>query len=136
MTPETELAPTVGNALILICLLQIKHMFADYFLQTPKMLSGRGEYWHMGRAQHACVHIIGSALVFLLIGTNPIFIIFIALAEWFVHFNIDWGKARYSETKGFDPSEAGYWRANGLDQALHHFTYLAMAWLWVEYGAR
>ncbi|MEM1006753.1 MAG: DUF3307 domain-containing protein, partial [Pseudomonadota bacterium] len=28
----------------MICLLQIKHMFADFYLQTPKMLSGRGEY--------------------------------------------------------------------------------------------
>ena len=136
MTPETALAPTVGNALILICFLQIKHMFADYFLQTPKMLSGRGEYLHMGRAQHAGVHVLGSAVVFLLFGASPVFIAILALAEWVVHFNIDWGKARYSEVRGLDPTEAGYWRANGLDQALHHLTYLAMAWLWVEYGAR
>ena len=86
MTPETALAPTVGNALILICFLQIKHMFADYFLQTPKMLSGRGEYLHMGRAQHAGVHVLGSALVFLLFGASPVFIAILALAEWVVHF--------------------------------------------------
>lgn len=28
----------VSTVFILFCLLQIKHMFADYFLQTPRMV--------------------------------------------------------------------------------------------------
>lgn len=135
MTPEMTLPATVGTVLILIGLLQIKHMFADYFLQTPKMLSGRSEYLHMGRAQHAGVHVIGSVVVFLIMGASALFIALLAVAEWFVHFNIDWGKARYSDAKGYGPYEAGYWRANGFDQALHQLTYLAMAWAWWEYTA-
>lgn len=126
---------TVGSVLGLVCLLQIKHMFADYFLQTPRMLSGRGHYWHLGRAQHAGVHALGSVLVFLAFGAPTGFIAVLALAEWVVHFNIDWGKARYSEMRNYDPSQAGYWRANGFDQALHHLTYLAMAWAWTAFGA-
>ena len=110
-------------------------MFADYFLQTSRMLSGRGQYWHLGRAQHATVHAIGSAIAIALVGAPVSFIVGLALAEWVVHFNIDWAKARYSDAKQYDPSEAGFWRANGFDQALHHLTYVAMAALWVFFTA-
>lgn len=109
-------------------------MFADYFLQTPRMLEGRGDYWHFGRAQHAGVHVLGSALALLLVGAAPVFVLVIVVLEWIVHFNIDWGKARYSEMKGYGPTEPGYWRANGFDQALHHLTYVAMAWAFAQYG--
>lgn len=129
------MSATVGSVLVLICLLQIKHMFADYFLQTDRMLSGRDTYWHLGRAQHAGVHALGSVLVFLGFGASAAFIAVLALAEWAVHFHIDWGKARYSEIRQFDPTQAGYWRANGFDQALHHLTYLAMVWAWAEFAA-
>lgn len=110
-------------------------MFADYFLQTPRMLSGRGEYWHLGRAQHAGVHALGSAIAIWLVGANSIFILLLCVAEWVVHFNIDWAKARYSEIKQYEPNEAGFWRANGLDQALHQLTYVAMAAVWTTHVA-
>ncbi|MFK7755138.1 MAG: DUF3307 domain-containing protein [Sedimentitalea sp.] len=121
---------TVSTVLILLCLLQIKHMFADYFLQTPRMLSGRGEYWHMGRAQHAGVHSVFSALVLGIMGTTPVMMVVLVVGEWIVHFNIDWAKARYSEFRGYTPTQAGFWRAAGFDQALHQLTYVGMVWIW------
>lgn len=111
-------------------------MFADYFLQTPKMLSGRGEYLHMGRAQHAGVHALGSIIVLLPFGVSLAFVLIVALIEWVVHFNIDWGKAKLSDSKGYGPNEAGFWRLAGLDQALHQLTYVAMTFAWyLAYGS-
>lgn len=124
----------VSSIFLLLCLLQIKHMFADYFLQTPRMLSGRGEYLHLGRAQHAGVHALGSVVSLVLVGANTWFIIWIVVLEWIVHFNIDWGKARWSENRGYGPTHAGFWRAAGLDQALHHLTYVAMVWAYSYHG--
>lgn len=110
-------------------------MFADYFLQTPKMLSGRGEYLHMGRAQHAGIHALGSVLVFLPFGAGFVFILIVVLVEWIVHFNIDWAKAKLSDSKGYGPEEAGFWRLAGVDQALHQLTYVAMVFVWyLKYG--
>ncbi len=123
-----------GAVFLMLCLLQIKHMFADFFLQTPKMLSGRGEYFHMGRAQHAGVHVVGSVIVFLLFGTPLIFILVIAALEWIVHFNIDFFKASYSDKKQLEPNQAAFWRAAGLDQCLHNLTYIAMVWAWVTFA--
>ncbi|MCD9149163.1 DUF3307 domain-containing protein [Pseudophaeobacter flagellatus] len=122
----------VGSALTLLCLLQIKHLFADFFLQTPKMLSGRDTYLHTGRAQHAGVHTLGSIAVFVLMGANIGFILLICLAEWVVHFHIDYGKAHYSEKKDLTPQQAMFWRAMGTDQFLHQLTYLAMTAIWVK----
>ena len=119
------------SILILLTLLQVKHMFADYYLQTPKMLEGRGAYMHMGRAQHALIHAIGSAICFLLIGAPIWFIVMICAVEWVVHFHIDWGKATYTDSKGHGPTDAGFWRAAGFDQLLHQLTYVGMIGIWL-----
>ncbi len=126
---------TVGTLLLLFCLLQIKHMFADFYLQTPRMLSGRGQYWHLGRAQHAGVHVIGSVLVFAVIGAPALFILAAVALEWLVHFHIDYWKGRHCDRKELDPYTAAFWRATGADQAMHQLTYVAMAWAWVTYAA-
>ncbi len=123
-----------GAVFVILCLLQIKHMFADYYLQTPKMLSGRGEYLHMGRAQHAAVHVVGSIVVFLIFGTPLAFILIIGALEWFIHFNIDYAKASYSDKKRLEPNQPAFWRAAGLDQLMHNLTYIAMAWAWVTFA--
>lgn len=123
----------IGPVLILLALLQVKHMFADYYLQTPRMLAGRCRYLHAGRAQHAGVHAGFTALVLAVMGTPWTWIAALCLAEWAVHFHIDWGKARWSEAKGHTPQEAGFWRAAGFDQFLHQASYLALAWAWVAW---
>ncbi len=128
----SEVASTI---LTLFCLLQIKHMFADYFLQTRRMLTGRAVYWHLGRAQHALIHALGSALALLLVGAPAGFILVVCIAEWVVHFHIDWVKARHSQDRGYCPNDAAYWRAAGLDQALHQFTYIAMVWAWIRFAS-
>jgi hypothetical protein len=128
---EAIVSDVASTILLLFCLLQIKHMFADYFLQTPRMLAGRGTYLHLGRAQHAAVHAVGSAIAFALVGTPFLFIPVICLAEWVLHFHIDWGKAKHSERTQLTPTDAGYWRAAGLDQALHQLTYIGMVGAWI-----
>ncbi len=122
-----------GALLLLLCLMQIKHMFADFFLQTHKMLCGRGEYLHSGRAQHAGVHALGSIVVFVVMGAPVPFILAICALEWVVHFHIDYWKARYSDSKQLTPQQAVFWRAVGTDQALHQLTYIAMGAAWVKF---
>jgi hypothetical protein len=128
------LTDVLQNALILLVLLQVKHMFADFYLQTPRMLAVRNRYLHAGRAQHAGVHAAGSAIALLVMGTVIPLVLVIVVAEWVAHYHIDWGKGRYSDRTQHTPSDAGYWRAIGFDQALHQLTYVAMIWAWAYYG--
>jgi hypothetical protein len=51
-----------------LALLQIKHMFADFYLQTPNMLRDRGVYVHSGRAQHCAIHSVGSVIAMAVMG--------------------------------------------------------------------
>ncbi len=119
---------TLGYVLAVLGLLQIKHMFADFFLQTPMMLKDRGTYIHPGRALHCLVHIAGTALCFLVLGVPLGAFVAICVAEWIVHYHLDWGKGRWSDISAHTPAQAGYWRAFGADQFLHQLTYLAMLW--------
>lgn len=116
--------------LILLTLLQVKHLFADYFLQTPRMLQNRAVYLHMGRLQHAGLHAVFSVFVFLVIGAPIVFTLVLCLVELIVHYHIDWAKGWYSQKAGHGPEDASYWRAFGADQLLHQLTYVVMIWAW------
>lgn len=129
------LGDATTTVLLLLVLFQVKHLLADYFLQTPRMLDGREHYMHLGRAEHAGIHAFGSIVVFLLVGAPTMFIVVLVVAEWIVHFHIDWIKAWYSTRKRQTPDQAGFWHAFGADQACHQLTYLAMAWAWAVYAA-
>jgi hypothetical protein len=130
-----DLVEGTGALLALLCLLQAKHMFADFFLQTRIMLDGRETYAHLGRFLHAGVHAMGSTIAFMLVGSPLAFIVPVVLAELVVHFHIDWWKGRHTSQQKLTPQDAAFWRATGVDQAMHQFTYVAMIWLWLLYGA-
>ncbi|MEP4198538.1 MAG: DUF3307 domain-containing protein [Aliishimia sp.] len=119
---------TLGTAIGILVLLQLKHMLADFFMQTPIMLVDRARYVHVGRALHCLVHAVGSVLCFLLAGLPMGVLFLIVFAEWIIHFHIDYGKGRWSDMKNHTPNEAGFWRAFGVDQTLHQLTYVAMLW--------
>ncbi|MEP5731702.1 MAG: DUF3307 domain-containing protein [Sulfitobacter sp.] len=125
---------TLTTVLVLLVLLQVKHLFADFFLQTPRMLSAREVYLNLGRIQHAGLHALFSLVAFCVIGA-PIAVAFvICLIEWAVHFHIDWAKGRYTARRDDTPADAAYWRAFGLDQLVHQLTYVAMIWAWAVYA--
>ncbi len=124
----------VSTILFLFCLLQFKHMFADFFFQTPLMLIDRWQYRHLGRALHALIHALGSAVALAILGAPVGFILLICAAEWAVHFHIDWIKACYSRHRDHGPKDAAFWRALGFDQAMHQFTYVIMVWAFVRFA--
>lgn len=109
-------------------------MLGDYFLQTKMMLDGRDQYLHFGRFLHAGIHAAGSLIVFAVIGAPMWFTVPLVLAEWVIHYHIDWWKGRLTSEQNLTPVDAGYWRASGIDQALHQLTYVAMIWLWLTVG--
>jgi hypothetical protein len=122
------------TVLVLLTLLQVKHLFADYFLQTTRMLSNRDIYVHSGRAQHAGLHALFSVVCLALIGAPIVFLVILSLIEGVVHYHIDWVKGHFSEKSGDTPADPGYWRAFGVDQFLPQVTYVAMIWAWVRFA--
>ena len=125
---DPAVAEPVMFAIGLLFLLQLKHLFADFYLQTSRMLRDRARYVHVGRAQHAGIHALGSILAMSIVGVAWVPMLVIAAVEWVVHFHIDWFKGLWSDRMEHGPEDASYWRAFGFDQALHQWTYLAMVW--------
>lgn len=121
--------------LLLLALLQIKHLIADFYLQTMWMLTDRDRYLHMGRTAHSAIHAAFSVIVFALFGTPTLWLLILFVLEFAIHFHVDCWKARENKNKGLTPENAAFWRAMGFDQALHHLTNIFMVWLWVAYAS-
>ena len=123
--------PDATSILFLVFLFQIKHLFADFFFQTSKMIAGREAFWHIGRTQHVGIHVLGSCVVMLIWGAGLGLMLALLVAEFIVHFLIDWGKAVHGLRAKHTTADKGYWMAMGTDQALHQATYLVLVWMLV-----
>jgi len=117
--------------LVLLVLFQIKHFVADYPLQTPEMIRGKGILFNPQGILHSLHH---SGLTLVTLGifalVHPIAIIpavLISVSEFFVHYVIDYSKMQYG--KSLTTNDSRFWWAIGFDQMLHHLTYLAFAWI-------
>jgi len=119
------------SALVLLTLLLVKHMFADFFLQTPSMLQNRADYVHQGRAVHCGVHVVGTAVCFVIMAVPLALLLLLLIAEFILHYHIDFSKGWVSDRAGHGPGDASFWRAFGADQTLHNLTYVGMVWMLV-----
>ena len=50
----------------------------------------------------------------------------IALAEFAVHYHLDWLKEQVTHRNGWTTQDRGFWFALGTDQLAHGLTYLAL----------
>lgn len=113
--------------LALLLGLQIKHLVADFMLQSRYILAGKGRYGHPGGLVHAGLHGGLSAAVLVMAGVPPMPATVIVLAEVLVHYHIDWSKARWTAERVLTSTQPRFWIALGVDQLLHQVTYLLMA---------
>ena len=117
----------MNNFILLVLVgLEIKHFLADYALQTGWMIRGKSSLFHAGGYIHAAIHVAGTAFI-LLIAALPLgLIIWLVIAEFVVHFVLDFGKARISKNISSTNRPHLFWTLNGLDQLMHHLTYIAI----------
>ena len=113
---------------VLACF-QVKHFVADYLLQPPWLIRGKGHFDCAGGYVHAGIHVVGSIPALLLAGLPIVPLLMFMAAEFIVHFAIDHIKARISMGSAKGPTTASYWALHGADQLIHQLTYLAMAGL-------
>lgn len=118
----------VNQLLLVLALLQIKHLVADFVLQSAYILNNRKIYGHPGGLLHVAIHLTGSLAGLLIIGCDPGTILILLLAEAVIHYHIDWTKDNFMAAKAWTPKDAKYWYLLGLDQFLHQITYLGMVY--------
>ena len=116
--------------LALLALLQIKHWYADFVIQTDMQTVKKGVWLHPVGISHSCDHVWTTLVVlfaFSLFHPLPgLTIMLVALGEGFIHYMIDFTKVKYGCKDNTKPL---FWNQFGQDQLAHQLTYLGMVYI-------
>ena len=70
------------------------------------------------------MHGISTSLIFAFV-TTPLLAICLGVADFLLHYHIDWAKMNLNKKLGYGPTtHEQFWWLLGLDQLLHALTYL------------
>jgi hypothetical protein len=116
---------TIYLVVAAFALLETKHLIADFFVQTRYQLAHKRIYGHPGGLLHAAIQACGSSPVFLLIQPSAAVGVSLIAAEFLLHYHIDWVREQLGHRWKLYPDGSSYWRVLGIDQWLHHMTYVA-----------
>jgi hypothetical protein len=115
--------------LLLLILLQFKHWYADFCIQTYDQTVKKGIYGDPVGLSHSLDHMswtLVALVVFSFFHTiHPAELLALSLAEAAVHYHIDYLKVKFGIK---DITKPRYWREFGLDQLAHQLTYVAIIW--------
>jgi hypothetical protein len=118
------------DILLLILLLQIKHWYADFKIQTYLQTVKKGIWADPIGMSHTGDHIwttLIALLVFsLFVPISAGLMLAVAFAEGIVHYMIDYTKVKYGCKDNTKPL---FWNQFGLDQLAHQVCYLIMAYI-------
>lgn len=112
--------------LILLIALVIKHFIADFLLQTPFMYMNKGTYGHLGGVYHAFIHACFTVLILLILGSSNW--LYLSLADFVIHYHMDWFKTWHCNKQRYTPNDFPYWFWLGFDQLVHYLTYILIIW--------
>ena len=116
----------IETVLVMLLLLQLKHLFEDFFWKTKWMVMNKGRYGHPGGLVHAGMHAGASAVVLAIMPVGWGLLIALCVAEFLVHYHIDWAKEFAVRRAGASAADKRFWDISGTDQALQLATYVAM----------
>ncbi len=114
--------------LLLLTLLQIKHWYADFKIQTYMQTVKKGVWLDPVGISHSIDHICGTLVVLMIFNFfNPIAaltILTVGVVEGVIHYIIDFVKVKYGCKDNTKPL---FWNQFGLDQLAHQLCYIIIA---------
>jgi hypothetical protein len=122
----------LNTILIALTIFQLKHFIADFVVQTEYQWRNKGTYGHPGGLVHAGIHAVGSFLAALALGAWAGALALVMIADFTIHYHLDWCKERFNRRHELSHADALYWFSFGVDQFLHQMTYLAIIWMIVR----
>ncbi len=116
------------EALFLLLLLQIKHWYADFVVQTYMQTVKKGVWLHPCGISHSLDHVYSSLAALLIfsifVPVSGSLIIAVSFVEGIIHYIIDFVKVKYGCKDNTKPL---FWNQFGLDQLAHQICYLIIA---------
>ena len=121
--PPMSVSVSVGALIGWMVLLTIKHVIADFVLQTSWMAIGKDQKtgWFLPLLAHCGVHFAVAMAIILVV--SPRFW-FVALIDFAIHITVDRCKGLVASRFGVtqERQHPWFWTLIGVDQALHHLT--------------
>lgn len=116
-----------------VALFIIKHLLADFLLQTSWMAKGKelASGWLGPLLAHVALHAAGTLTITLLLAPE---LAWLAVVDLIVHGLIDRSKTLIQRRYRLKIEQAAYWWLFGTDQTLHHLTHLLFA-VWIAAAA-
>lgn len=124
--PDMSSQIAVGALTSWMIVFAIKHVIADFFLQTSWMAMGKDAKtgWALPLLVHCAIH--GVLAVAILLVLAPRFW-YLGLADFVVHLIIDRVKGFCVATFNVTSDHQWFWWLIGIDQTLHHLTGFGLA---------
>ena len=124
--PDMSSQVAVGVLAFWMVVLAIKHVTADFFLQTTWMAMGKDAKtgWAMPLLVHCAIHGALTTSILLLLAPR---LWFLGLVDFVLHLIIDRLKGFCVSTFNVTMDHQWFWWLIGIDQALHHLTGFALA---------
>lgn len=119
--PQMSSSVAIGALIGWMLVLTLKHIFADFFLQTNWMAYGKDQKtgWALPLLVHCLIHgVLTTAMVTVI---APRFW-FIGPVDFVIHLVIDRAKGYCVSHFHVTPGRPWFWWLIGIDQALHHLT--------------
>lgn len=111
----------VHELLLCLILLQVKHLLVDWLFQTQTEIKEKGTYGMFGGVLHSGEHAFGTYIVCMFF--TPL-ALYIAVADFILHYHIDWLKSNTTEWLNATPATKTYWFLMGADQFAHQCCYI------------
>lgn len=109
----------ISIAIFYLYLLHLKHLYIDFFNQTPNEVLEKGNYGSWLGIWHSLNHGIFTFAIFI-IPLGFINSLFLGLLDFIIHYHVDWLKMQGTR----DTKDPKFWQYLGLDQFAHVVTYL------------
>ena len=124
--PEMSSQVAVGTLTFWMVVFAVKHVIADFVLQTSWMATGKDAKtgWALPLLVHCAIH--GVLAIAILLVLAPRFW-FLGLADFALHLIIDRAKGFCVSTFRVTMDHQWFWWLIGIDQALHHLTGFGLA---------
>src|SRR6202790_2382148 len=113
----------VGLLIGWMLLLTVKHVIADFVLQSSWMAIGKDQKtgWALPLLAHCLVHLAVAMVLILVIAPR---FWFVALIDFAIHITVDRAKGLFASRFGvtLEQEHPCFWTLFGVDKALHHLT--------------
>jgi hypothetical protein len=126
LLPDMSSQVVVGALAFWMIVLAVKHVTADFFLQTTWMATGKDARtgWAMPLLVHCAIHGALTTAILLLLAPR---LWFLGLVDFVLHLIIDRLKGLCVSTFNVTMEHQWFWWLIGIDQALHHLTGFALS---------